>query len=388
VKKYSFLLLTALVLSACDGSGVGINSGVDVPAAANPDVSVDVSEPAAQNPGGETEVVELISRNSRIDGEIKLHNDVVATSEISIKIRGTNVSGMMQTNGKFKLELPQVDTQQSVILDISGSGVIPNSVAVIIPAEAVRVVISADIAARSPPITFNLDNGGEMANLLSPTRVSVAVPANAFEFADGTLAIGDAEVSITEIDIEDLNGEGAWAPNLFGIGEGMSEESVLATLGMSDFHFSQDGKDLQLRPGMAATIKTDMLTTVVIPKGETLAVEAAEGMLIPLWYYDTVDMIWREDGESVVVTDSESESGFSLSGQVSHFTTWNHDFVVPWTTIFVNVRLVDEDGQLYPGLSVSSHTATASIVSAQGTDSSGTAWSYDSKLGGNSKFDG
>jgi hypothetical protein len=229
-------LLTALFLSACDGSGVGVNSGMNVPAATNPDVSVDVSEPDAPNPGGGTDVGALISRNSRIDGEIKSPNDVATACEISIKI-------------------------------------------------------SADIAGRLPPITFNLDNGGGMTNLLSPTRVSVAVPANAFESTDGTLAIGDAEVSITEIDIEDLNGEGAWAPNLFGIGEGMSEESVLATFGMSDFHFSQDGRDLQLRPGMTATIKTDMLTTVVIPKGETLAIEAAEGMLIPIGYYDTEDMI-------------------------------------------------------------------------------------------------
>jgi hypothetical protein len=116
----------------------------------------------------------------------------------------------------------------------------------------------------------------------------------------------------------------------------------------------------------------------LIPKGETVAVQAIEGMVVALWYYDTVGMIWKEDGESTVVADSESESGLSLSGEVSHFTTWYHDFVAPWTTIFVNVRLVDGDGQSYPGLSVSSHTATASIVSIQGADSSGTDWSYDS----------
>jgi hypothetical protein len=101
-------------------------------------------------------------------------------------------------------------------------------------------------------------------------------------------------------------------------------------------------------------------------------------MRVPLWHYDTVEMIWKEEAESVVLANSESESGFSLSGEVSHFTTWNHDFVVPWTTIFVNVRLVDGDGNIYPGLTVASHTALASIVRAQGTDSTGTAWSYDS----------
>lgn len=374
MNKCSLLLLSILFLSACDGSGSGIN----IPVAANPDVNVDVNEPDGSNSGGGTDVVEPVSIISRIQGEITLHNELASTGEVNIRVRNTDVSTVMQASGKFALDLPQIDSERTVILDLSGPNIVSDSVSLPIPADAVRVLVSANIAGRSPPITFSLDNGGEMTNLLSPTRVSVTVPAAAFEFADGTLAIGDAEVSITEIDIEDLNGEGAWAPNLLGIGEGMSEESVLATLGMSDFHFSQDGRELQLRLGKSATIKTDMVTTVIIPKGETVAVQAAEGMIVPLWFYDTVDMIWKEEGESVVVIDSDSETGFSLSGQVSHFTTWNHDFVVPWTTILVNVRLIDGDGELFSGLSVSSHTATASIVSAQGTDSSGSAWSYDS----------
>lgn len=349
-----------------------------MPAAANPDVSVDVNVPGGSDSGGGTDVVEPVTIISRIQGEITLHNEASSTDEVNIRVRDTDVSAVMQSSGEFALDLPQIDRERTVILDFSGPNIVSDSVSVSVPADAVRVLVSANIAGRSPPITFSLDSGGEMTNLLSPTRVSVAVPAAAFELSDGTLAIGDAEVSITEIDIEDMNGEGAWAPNLLGIGEGMSEESVLATLGMSDFHFSQNGRELQLRLGKTATIKTDMVTTVLIPKGEAVAVQAAAGMVVPLWYYDTVDMIWKEEGESVVVTDSDSETGFSLSGQVSHFTTWNHDFVVPWATIFVNVRLVDEDGELHSGLDVSSHTAVASIVSAQGTDSSGTAWSYDS----------
>ena len=349
---------------------------MNAPMVAAPDTSV--SETVAPTIGSATEVIEPVSLMSLIEGEITLHNDAMTTSDVNISVRNTDVSARMQENGKFALELPQTDTEQTVILDISGTNVVPDSVSVPVPANTVRVKVSADIALRSPPISFNLGNGGEMTNPLSPTRVSVSVPANAFEFSDGTLAVGNADVSITEIDIEDLNGESAWAPNLLGMAEGISEETVISTLGMSDFHFSQNGRDLQLRPGKSATIRTDMVTTVLIPKGETVAVEAAAGMVVPLWYYDTIDLVWKEDGESVVVADTESETGFSLSGEVSHFTTWNHDFLVPWTTIYVNVRLVDGDGNLYTDLSVASHTATASIVSAQGIDSLGTEWSYDS----------
>jgi hypothetical protein len=182
-------------------------------------------------------------------------------------VRNTDVSAVMQANGKFALQLPRMDTEQTIVLDISGANVVPDSVSVPVPANTVRVMVSADIARRSTPIRFNLNSGGEMTNPLSPTRVSVSVPANAFEFSDGTLAVGAAQVNITEINLEELNGESAWAPNLLGIAEGMSEESAIMSLGMSDFHFSQNGRDLQLRPGKTATIKTDMVNTVLIPKG-------------------------------------------------------------------------------------------------------------------------
>jgi hypothetical protein len=371
------LLLSAVFLSACDGSG-----GSPGLAGANP-----VAGPSAVGSGITTvapmteygpETIERLLLNSRIEGQLTVLNAGATPSVVNVAVRDTDISTTMLPNGRFSLEIPQSEIAHTIVLDVSGENIIPDGITVSIPPDAVRVMVSANIAERSAPIMFDLGAGGEMTNPLSPTRVSVAVPANAFEFEDGTLAVGEAQVSITEIDIEDLNGESAWAPNLFGIEEGTSESTVIATLGMSDFYFSQGGRMLQLRPGKNATIRTDMVNTVLIPKGETVAVQAAAGMEVPLWHYDTVEMIWKEEGQSVVVADAESATGFSLSGEVSHFTTWNHDFVVPWTTIYVNVRLVDTDGNVIPDMTVTSHTAMASIVSAQGTDSSGTAWSYPS----------
>lgn len=210
------------------------------------------------------------------------------------------------------------------------------------------------------------------------TRVSVEVPPNAFEFADGTLATGNGEVSITEINIEDLAGSGSWAPNLFGLAEQASEEVPLTTLGMTDFYFSQDGQPLQLRPGMSANISTDMLTTVVIPNGQTTATQVTAGMAIPLWYYDTADMVWKEQGESIVIADSNSQTGFTLSGDVSHFSMWNHDYPTPRTNINVTVVLVDVGGQPYTDLSVASVSIVGSVDTSQGVLPNGNPWSYPS----------
>ena len=378
MKKYSLLLLSTLFLAACSGSGG--NSGEGDPAAGN---GVDnTSTPVTQNPNGNVDPadVEPVSTVSRIKGEITLFNGVSATSDILINVRDTDISGFMQANGEFELELPKNDRDRTVVLDISGPEVITDSVSVPVPADIDLVLVSTDLSGRAPPITFSLDNGGEMTNALSPTRVSVTVPPNAFEFEDGTLAVGPAEVRITEIDIEDLNGESAWAPNLMGINEDTGVTSALVSLGMSDFHFSQNGRELQLRPGMTATIKADMVSTSLVPNGGTEVVEADVGMAVGLWYYDTHDMIWKEEGESFVVADNESETGLSLSGEVSHFSIWNYDYGVPWTNIMVHVRLVDENGNEYTDLNVSSHKVDLDIVSSQGS-----GWSYESNWS-NSEF--
>jgi len=148
---------------------------------------------------------------------------------------------------------------------------------------------------------------------------------------------------------------------------------ALQSYGMSDFYFSKNGRKLQLRPGVTATIKTNLMTPNILTVGQDRPVPAQEGMVIPLWYYDTEDMIWIEDGESVVVADAESPTGFSLVGEVSHFTTWNHDFPVPWTTLQVNVRTIDQFGNPYTGLTIQSYNVTAKVLTV-----SGSGWSYES----------
>lgn len=364
MSKYLVLLSLAMLLSGCDRTSTGESSH----AAANSIESVETNTPG---PDQGADSIEPITSFSVIHGEITTFNDFATASNININLRGTDINSLVRSSGEFELYLPKADVDRTFAMDISGANVIPKSVSVQVPAGTDRLVVDANVSGRSAPIPFSLENGGEMSNPLSANRVSVSVPANAFEFSDGTLAIGEAEVRITEVDLEDLYGDGSWAPNLIGISEGMTEPSALVSFGMSDFHFSQNGRELQLRPGKTATIKADLLAPYVVPVGEAVLVDAIEGETIPLWYYDNEDMIWKEEGESVVVADAESFSGYSVIGEVSHFSWWNHDTAVPATYIHVAIEIVDEDGAPFPSLDVVSYTTTASVPLVQGSN-----WSY------------
>ena len=80
-------------------------------------------------------------------------------------------------------------------------------------------------------------------------------------------------------------------------------------------------------------------------------------------------MIWKEEGESVVVVDAGYS--YSVTGDVSHFSWWNYDTAVPTSYIHVVVEIVDEDGQPFPSLEVVSYSTTASVPLVEGAN-----WSY------------
>jgi len=328
MKRNTLILLSALCISACGSSGGDGNSMNGIAASANPSEATNpVAQPATNTnstiftggvdsgsstttntqggntnllttvaptvTGGGTTNTPVVSDISILDGQITMFNDFDGSSDVNIAVRNTTNSTTMAANGSFEIELPSSDEDRNIILDITGDDIIPESIDITIPAETTRLAVIADVASRTSPVEFTLADGGELGNQNSPTNVSVTVPANAFMFTDGTLAVGDADIQITEIDINDLDGDSAWAPNLTGINEDTNVTSGLQSYGMSEFHFSQNGQKLQLRPGMTATIKTNLMTSTLLSE-DLVLVDAEEGMTIPLWYYDTTDFFLLE----------------------------------------------------------------------------------------------
>ena len=349
MKINSLIVICALSISACD---------TQLTSSSEQTVNLGAASSLTIN---NTSDSELVAMTTRIAGDITTYNNVASSSEVIVTVRGTSVYTQLQANGEFELVLPRTDDPRTLILDISGSGVMDKSVQIQIPAFAELVSIDTTLSGRSTPIAFNLDAGGELMNPDSPTRTRVTVPPNAFQFSDGTVAVGDAEISITEIDIQDLYGDSSWAPNLVGIPIGMTEPAALMSFGMSDFHFLQDGRELQLRPGVEATLDMDLVTPYILTNESVIPVEAQDGSPMPLWHYDTKDMIWKEEGEATIVADSGSASGFRGTGNVSHFSTWNLDWVTPCMQVEVVVHLVDENGVQRNDLEIANYSTTARI---------------------------
>lgn len=366
-KTLLVVLLPVFCISACGGSSSG-GEASPAPLGAVTDST------GGGGSGGDDSELEVA--RSLIEGNIALVNDTLPIGDVTARIRGTEISGTRQSNGNFALEVPTSDTDRTVVIDFTGASIVQHGVNVQIPAQAKLVVVDTTVTASTPPVTFNLEAGGKLQNEGSSTRTSVSVPANAFQFDDGTIATGNAQVSITEIDITDLHGDSAWAPNLIGIAEGMSTPSAIVTFGMSDFQFTQDGRQLDLRPGVEATIAMDLVAPYIMNDEFAIQVPATDGATMPFWHYDTVAMVWREEGETTIMADSQSDSGFSTSGQVSHFTTWNIDYVTPFTQATVNVIVVDQHGQVRNDKIVNNYSITVRIPPEDGPGHGGElAWS-------------
>jgi len=368
MKQRLGILFSLLFITACSESGVLITDSPAGLGAANPtapgnniDSALGMSAlPAAANGGGV------------ISGNINLVNDDFPVGDIGVRLRGSTTSTRRLANGEFSLSMPISETDRTDVLEISGDAIVPRNLTVHIPANTDYLEIDTTITGRTPPITFNIGSGGELRNTGSPTGVTVTVPPNAFQFDDGMIPTGNAQVSITEYDILDLAPSNHWAPNMIGIAAGSTQPEALLSYGMSEISFSQNGKALNLRPGLEANIKMDLVSPFAPAANELHPVAATEGAVIPLWYYDSEDAVWKEEGTATVTADASSASGFSASGNVSHFTWWNMDQITPGMNATVNVVLLDEQGDTITDVAVESFTTTVSIPADHGYGEHGT----------------
>src|SRR5215212_2800534 len=85
------------------------------------------------------------------------------------------------------------------------------------------------------------------------------------------------------------------------------------------------GEKLQLANGKLATL------TATIPA----AMLANAPATIPLWYFDDITGLWKEEG-------SATKQGSNYVGQVSHFSFWNYD--VPANFITLTMTLQNQAG--------------------------------------------
>lgn len=319
IAKIGLSLLLTIGLFSCGGGGGG---------GSNP------------TPGGGGNAP---STQSTIRGNVTLAKGLRAgDTVIMAKVNGIeDATAVVAADGTFSIDIPKSSSARTLNVDFMGSGIVETREQVIIPANAISAGVSTTLIPQGKAYTFDPSVASVVQT--DSKAVQLSVPANAFEFADGTLPSGDVTVNITEVDLKAENGAGlVGAPDLMGVRSNSEPDAAprpIYTFGMSKFDFSQGGKKLQLKKGKQAEIKMPMNTAMLYgsENAETATTPASDGDEIPMWYFDEEQRVWKEEGVSVVTADSSTPSGFSLVGKVNHFTWWNVDDVCP--TVGINVVL-------------------------------------------------
>jgi hypothetical protein len=108
----------------------------------------------------------------------------------------------------------------------------------------------------------------------------------------------------------------------------------MATFGMVNVElYGDNDQKLQLASGHVANISMPIASEQLASANET----------IPLWYFDEVAGLWKEQGFSRKI-------GNRYVGNVSHFTLWNNDWAYPVATL--NVIVSNADGTRVQGVNV------------------------------------
>jgi uncharacterized protein (TIGR02145 family) len=155
---------------------------------------------------------------------------------------------------------------------------------------------------------------------------SITFPTNAVKNpSTGSLYSGTVSVSAHYIDPTAEDIAGIMPGDLRGLREN-GDLNVLVSYGMLVVELNGSaGENLQVADGKKATL------SMSIPNSLTSSAPAT----IPLWYFDEVTGLWKEEGAATKV-------GNQYVGDVSHFSYWNCD--IPRPHVPYHCRLLYSDG--------------------------------------------
>lgn len=189
-------------------------------------------------------------------------------------------------------------------------------------------------------VTIMLLPKNVVATIASGTTSVVTIPGGtkvtfdgAFVTEDGSSYQGNITIAAHYLSPTDPNVTKKMPGDLIGKRTDGSI-SGMATFGMVNVElYGDNNQKLQLAPGHVANISMPIASSQLASASET----------IPLWYFDEVDGLWKEQGFS-------RKNGNRYDGNVSHFTLWNNDWAYPVATL--NVVVSNADGTRVQGVYV------------------------------------
>lgn len=279
--KYTILLA---ILMACDRHGTPVPTG------------------KTEVPVLKAEVVVLVRNAS---------GELVEGAGVAVEgLEGTVAPGAAMTDSEGRAAV-QVDAGVETVLRITKPGYAAQVVRVF---STDSVVVPTALIERAEPVRIVEASAGGTAVGADGARVTL--PANALVDGAGQPVSGAVDVFLTPIDITDDRAKDAF-PGLYEEQGG----DALLSYGCVDITFEQAGAELDLAPGVTATIEVPIYVTAQ-PDGTPIAA----GDSIPLWSLDEATGIWRDEGMGTVVVSAASPEGWALRGTATHFTWWNCDF--------------------------------------------------------------
>ncbi|GAB4091366.1 carboxypeptidase-like regulatory domain-containing protein [Flaviaesturariibacter terrae] len=232
-------------------------------------------------------------------------------------VRAGDGSAQTDINGSFRLTGIPVSDRALAYVRVEKPGYYPGSRTIstrpgsenTVRIELIPRVVVASFPASSGG-TAPLDGGG-----------SVQLPANGFvTAADNRTYTGSVSVSAFTFDPTSARFNDIMPGSLLAT-RSNNEPSLLQSFSMVAVELTgATGERLQLAAGSVATIRFPIPATL----------EASAPASIPLWYFDEVAGLWKEEGSA------QKQGGYYV-GTVHHFSFWNCDLPLEYVNFSTRV---------------------------------------------------
>lgn len=259
--------------------------------------------------------------SSAADSEETVMLQLNVVDEEGIPLSGTSASGAgvdilnQSHSANDKLNVEITPSEDSAVLRIEKTGY--ESALVYLPSMLSPISSTVKLKPRRPAILVDGVAGGEFAGV---DGAQVTVAAQSLMRPDGSTATGEILLYINTVDTSDPDDLAAFPGSFEGLASGDTAPGMLASLGVTSYHFEQDGEKLQLKDGEVAQLILPLFADsyedgTPIPLGD----------LIPMWRLNEETGIWEEESTGTVVEMPTSPTGLGLQASTSHFSSFNAD---------------------------------------------------------------
>lgn len=231
-------------------------------------------------------------------------------------VSAANLNILAQTyDNNAKLAVEVEPAQGSTVLRVEKAGYEPGLVYV--PNTLAPFASTVKLKERLPAILVEGSTGGEFSGV---NGARVSIDAESLQRPDGTTATGEILLYINTVDTSDEDDLAAFPGSFEGLASADTEPGMLASLGVTSFHFEQNGEKLQLKDGAVSQLILPLYADAYedgtpIPLGD----------LIPMWRLNEETGIWEEESIGVVVEMPSSPTGLGLQASTRHFSSFNAD---------------------------------------------------------------